>query len=102
MTELLTVTLNPALDMATATPRVVAEGKLRCAAPLTEPGGGGANVARALTTLGARPRAWIAVGGPTGREYRERFEAEGIAACWFEAPGDTRRTLGVTETETGG
>ena len=46
MTQLpiLTLTLNPALDMATEVHEIVPGHKLRCAEPLLDPGGGGLNV----------------------------------------------------------
>jgi 6-phosphofructokinase 2 len=45
MARIVTLTMNPALDIATATDRVVPEHKLRCEAPRYDPGGG-INVAR--------------------------------------------------------
>ncbi|GHK50818.1 hypothetical protein KPZU09_05540 [Klebsiella pneumoniae] len=49
MTKIYTLTLAPSLDSATQTPQIYPEGKLRCSAPVFEPGGGGINVARAVT-----------------------------------------------------
>ncbi|HKK34984.1 MAG TPA: 1-phosphofructokinase family hexose kinase [Paracoccaceae bacterium] len=101
MARIVTVTPNPALDMATSVDRVVPGDKLRCRAPRLDPGGGGANVARAIRLMGGEALAWIALGGGTGIDYRKLLEREGIEAAVFEAPGDTRRTLGVTDEETG-
>ncbi|MEM6742180.1 MAG: hexose kinase [Pseudomonadota bacterium] len=101
MTPVLTVTLNPALDMSTEAPRVAPNAKLRCAAPRLDPGGGGANVSRALARLGGEGRAFIAAGGATGREYRALLEAEGLAAVWFDPGVDLRRSLAVTEAASG-
>lgn len=55
MTKIYTLTLAPSLDSATQTPQIYPEGKLRCSAPVFEPGGGGINVARAITFLAAAP-----------------------------------------------
>lgn len=55
MTKIYTLTLAPSLDSATQTPQIYPEGKLRCSAPVFEPGGGGINVARAVTFLGGKP-----------------------------------------------
>ncbi|MEM1313736.1 MAG: hexose kinase [Pseudomonadota bacterium] len=101
MTPLLTVTLNPALDMAAETPSVAPNAKLRCTAPRLDPGGGGANVSRALARLGGRGRAFVAAGGPTGATYRELLEAEGLDAVWFDPGSDVRRSLSVTEAASG-
>ena len=54
MTKIYTLTLAPSLDSATQTPQIYPEGKLRCSAPVFEPGGGGINVARAVTFLGGK------------------------------------------------
>ena len=52
MSQIVTLTLTPSLDSATSTPKIYPEGKLRCQTPIFEPGGGGINVARAITHLG--------------------------------------------------
>ena len=49
MSRILTVTLNPALDLATEVETVTPDVKLRCTAARADPGGGGLNVARAIT-----------------------------------------------------
>ncbi|WP_259959762.1 hypothetical protein [Leisingera caerulea] len=41
MSRILTITLNPAVDLATSIERVVAGPKLYCKAPRVDPGGGG-------------------------------------------------------------
>ena len=41
---ILTLTLNPALDMATEVAEIIPGQKLRCSDPLLDPGGGGLNV----------------------------------------------------------
>nr|VUD29201.1 6-phosphofructokinase class II [Raoultella sp. NCTC 9187] len=56
MTKIYTLTLAPSLDSATQTPQIYPEGKLRCSAPVFEPGGGGINVAAQLPFSAATPR----------------------------------------------
>lgn len=51
MPDVLTVTLNPALDVSTAAERIIDTRKLRCDAALRHPGGSGINVARVITRL---------------------------------------------------
>ncbi|MBR9842948.1 MAG: 1-phosphofructokinase family hexose kinase, partial [Rhodobacteraceae bacterium] len=70
MQDILTITLNPAVDMSTAVDHVEAGPKLRCDRPAIDPGGGGINVSRAIRTLGGQTRALVAVGGPTGKKLR--------------------------------
>jgi hypothetical protein len=59
MRDILTVTLNPALDFATSVDSVVPGVKLRCAAARTDPGGGGINVSRAIALLGGTSRCLV-------------------------------------------
>lgn len=99
--NILTITLNPALDLSTATPRLEAGPKLRCAAPYFDPGGGGVNVARVIAELGGKGTAWVAVGGSLGRVYRELLQAGEIRFRFMEAPGMTRLSINVTEDDTG-
>lgn len=66
MASIYTLTLSPSLDSATITPQIYPEGKLRCSAPVFEPGGGGINVARAITHLGGKATAIFPAGGATG------------------------------------
>jgi len=98
---ILTITLNPALDLETETPRLVPGRKLRCAAPRRDPGGGGINVARGIAILGGQADAAIALAGPVGQGLVQRLEKQGIRVHHLPAPGETRQNLSVIETETG-
>ena len=60
---IVTLTLNPAVDLSGETERVVPEHKLRCKNERHDPGGGGINVARVLRRLGADPLAVFFVDG---------------------------------------
>lgn len=67
MANLVTVTLNPALDVSTSVPRVEPTHKLRCTELRRDPGGGGINVARVVRRLGLDVLALYTVGGPIGQ-----------------------------------
>ena len=54
MKDILTITLNPALDLSSQTGHVEAGPKLRCVHPDEDAGGGGINVARAADHHGQR------------------------------------------------
>lgn len=99
MREILTITLNPALDLAANVPQVRARPKLRTGPVRTDPGGGGINVSRAIANLGGHSRAFVALGGPTGSELRTRLEAEGITLIEHPAPGATRQSLTITDDQ---
>lgn len=94
---ILTVTLNPALDLSTTTPHVKAAGKLRCAAPVLDAGGGGINVARAIGILGGHAQAFVALGGFTGAKFETLLEEEPLTPVVFPIPGDTRQSVAVME-----
>lgn len=101
MPNILTVTLNPALDFSTVTETVVAGPKLRCAPPRVDPGGGGVNVSRAIRILGGKSLAILALGGTTGQRLGDLLVREGITTCRFELEAETRSSLAVTDMQTG-
>lgn len=99
--QILTLTLNPAVDISTATARVESTRKLRCGASRVDPGGGGVNVARVIQRLGGRSVALFTAGGPTGEAYRRLVEAERIPSLVVPIAGSTRQNFTVDETSTG-
>jgi len=98
---IITLTMNPALDVATSTERIAAERKLRCTPPRIDPGGGGVNVVRAIHNLGGDAVAVLPLGGPTGEEYREHLRGSGISWRGVSIAGSTRESITVDETSTG-
>ncbi|MBU2994446.1 1-phosphofructokinase family hexose kinase [Octadecabacter sp. B2R22] len=100
MRDILTVTLNPALDLATSAPQVRPNEKLRCTQPDPDPGGGGLNVARAIHQLGGTARPFVALGGNTGDTVQQLLEKAGLDIIAYDAPGDTRQSLAVTDLST--
>lgn len=101
MTPILTITLNPALDLSTHVDHVVAGPKLRCSEPVVFPGGGGINVSRAIKILGGNSRAMVALGGSTGLRMADALAREGISFAPFPAAGETRQSLAVLDDGTG-
>lgn len=100
-TPIVTLTLNPALDVSTSVNEVRDGPKLRCAAPRFDPGGGGINVSRVIARLGGESTAFAALGGASGAHLAELLTPEGVPFLVLEAPGATRQSLSVTETATG-
>lgn len=100
-TPVLTLTLNPALDMATTVAKVVPDQKLRCAEPHLDPGGGGLNVARAIVALGGESLALVALGGLTGDRLAGLIRQDGVPFLALTAPGETRQSLTVTDASSG-
>lgn len=98
---ILTLTLNPALDMAAEVPRLIPGHKLRCGEPIYDPGGGGLNVSRAIRELGGESLALVALGGLTGDRLAGLIRAQGLTFLSILGPGETRESMTVVERETG-
>lgn len=109
---IVTLTVNPALDLSSSTDRIEPEHKLRCGPSVVEAGGGGVNVSRVIARLGGASTALVTVGGATGGAYRDLLAAE--AAALAALPGDgamstelipiagaTRQNITIDETTTG-
>lgn len=98
---IVTLTVNPALDVSTTTETVMPEHKMRCGPSRVDPGGGGVNVSRVIERLGGHSTAIYAVGGATGQAYRQLLEAEGIIGRAIGIGGSTRQNVTIDETSTG-
>jgi len=101
MAQIVTFTMNPALDIATATDRVVPAHKLRCEAPRYDPGGGGINVARAAHALGGKALAIFPAGGAAGEMIQHLLRQESVAHEAVVIAGFTRESLAVEERQSG-
>ncbi len=95
MVAIYTLTLAPSLDSATLTPQIYPEGKLRCTAPVFEPGGGGINVARAINHLGGKATAIFPAGGATGEHLTTLLADENVPTVSVDAKDWTRQNLHV-------
>lgn len=114
---ILTVTLNPAVDVATSVERLVESHKMRCTHAQRDPGGGGINVARVIQRLSSGSGgsgdsgdnrdnsgncvALYLAGGATGQMLRELLDAEHVSGVCIEIAGETRENFSVRETSTG-
>jgi 6-phosphofructokinase 2 len=98
---IVSITPNPSIDMSTAVDRVEPDRKLRCDEPRREPGGGGLNVARAITRLGGDSLALWARGGTTGGLLGELLDSEGISHRPIPITGFVRESFAVLERSSG-
>lgn len=73
-----TVTLNPCIDKFFAVKRVVPDRKLAAHDVRQDPGGGGINVARAITYLGGHAMALWSCGGLMGELLATLLDGDGI------------------------
>ena len=101
MTRILTITMNPSIDVSTSVERVIPGHKLRCGPSRRDPGGGGVNVARVLKRLEVDPVAFYTAGGERGHMLRGMLAREGIEGISLPISGDTREDFTVDETGTG-
>ena len=101
MAAIITLTLNPALDISTSVDVVAPTHKLRCGPATAEAGGGGVNVARVAGRLGADTLAVLPIGGATGQRLSSQLDAEAVPHLGVAFEGETRQSFTVNETSTG-
>jgi 6-phosphofructokinase 2 len=99
--RILSLTMNPSVDLATDTDTVVPTHKLRCTDTLHDAGGGGVNVARVLTRLGGRCVALCPTGGSSGQWLQRRMREEGLDSVFLPIADETRVSFTVHEHSTG-
>ncbi len=98
MKNILTITLNPAVDKSTTVENIKPEKKLRCSKPVYEPGGGGINVSRGLARLGVNTTALFTTGGPTGILLEKLLDAEKVIIKPVSVKGESRENFIVVDT----
>ncbi len=101
MPDIVTLTINPAVDIFVNVDRVEPTRKLRCSAPKRDPGGGGINVARVAHRLGANVAAIYPIGGAIGKLLQRLVEREGIASVVTPSHVETRENFTAYEKATG-
>jgi 6-phosphofructokinase 2 len=101
MTDILTITLNPAVDVSSTTPRLMPAHKMRCTQTHRYPGGGGINVSRVLHRLGADSLALYLAGGAMGQQLRKLVAQEKIASHSLPIRDETRESFSVLDASTG-
>ena len=101
MTQIVTFTPNPAVDVSTSVERIVPVSKLRCSPQRRDPGGGGINVARVVKRFGGDVMAIFLYGGATGRLLQQLVKREEIPTLASEIAEETREDFSVDEESTG-
>jgi 6-phosphofructokinase 2 len=99
--RIVTLTINPAVDMACSAAAVQPTHKIRTFNERLDPGGGGINVARVVHALGGDALALIMTGDVTGRLVEELLSDVGVP--WQAVPirGRTRISLNVHDQKSG-
>ena len=101
MTDIVTLTMNPAIDVSAAVDRIAPMHKLRCKSARRDPGGGGINVARVARRFGADVTAVYPIGGSVGNLLQRLVVAEGIRSVTVPIAEETREDFTVLEESTG-
>src|ERR1019366_7352370 len=101
MPSIVTLTMNPAVDLSTSVERLEPVRKLRCSEGRRDPGGGGINVARVVSRFGAEVTAVYPIGGSIGQLLKRMVDAEGVKSAAIPVLGDTREDFTVLDEATG-
>lgn len=97
---IVTITMNPAVDKSTSVNKLVPEKKMRCSELITEAGGGGINVSKALKELGAESLAIFPSGGINGKLIENYLQAFAIPYKTIPIEKETRENIVVRENDT--
>lgn len=98
---IVTLTMNPALDITTSTQVVRPTNKIRCGEARYDAGGGGINVARIAHALGASASAVFPAGGATGQVLTELVAGAGVPYHAVAIGEPTRESFTINENSTG-
>ena len=101
MTDIVTITPNPAVDLSTSVDKIIPVYKLRGTSQRRDPGGGGINVARVIKRLAGDVCAIYPVGGATGDLLHRLLDREGVPSRTFAIAEETREDFFVNEISTG-
>ncbi|KUI32764.1 1-phosphofructokinase family hexose kinase [Mycobacterium sp. GA-2829] len=99
--QLVTLTVNPALDITTDVDTVRPTDKMRCGPARYDPGGGGINVARVAHALGTRACAVFPAGGVTGGLLTELLDRAQVRFRRVPIAEPTRESFTVNESRSG-
>jgi 6-phosphofructokinase 2 len=98
--NIVTLTVNPAVDISTTVKRMVPFTKMRCTEAQRDPGGGGVNVARALKRLGTDATAIYPAGGAAGQTLAALIERESVRSIIIPTTNATREDITVFDETT--
>lgn len=99
--SIVTLTMNPALDITTNADVVRHTDKIRCDGAAYDAGGGGINVARFARVLGASVTAVYPAGGPTGAMVSDLVGQADVPVERVIIGAPTRESFTVNERSTG-
>jgi len=98
--DIVTLTVNPALDKSAHFKGLVPEQKIRCETPRYDAGGGGINVSKAIARLEGVSKAIFTSGGPSGKMLKELIGKEKIPFETIEIHSWTRESFVAVDDNT--
>ena len=98
--DIVTLTVNPAVDKSTHFAGLIAEQKIRCKDPLFDAGGGGINVSKAISRLRGSSLAVFTSGGPVGEMLKDLVTKEKIDFEAIETQAATRENFIAVDDNT--
>ena len=101
MKLIVTLTLNPSVDVQFEADDLVPVQKMRCEAPLQFPGGGGINVSRVIRALGGHSITVQTAGWLTGQFLEDMIEHHGLLTRTIPISGRTRMSATIFESSSG-
>ena len=99
MDPILTLTVNPTIDLGLEVDSLEPEGKNRARLRGVRAGGGGINVARAIVELGGEAIAIHTAGGHVGARLDRSLDEEGLAHVSVPMPFETREAVVLFEAD---
>lgn len=98
--DIVSLTVNSALDKSTHFSGLVPEQKIRCAAPRYDAGGGGINISKAIARLEGESLCVFTSGGPTGAMLETLLKQEAIAIQAIATQSWTRESFIAVDDNT--
>ena len=99
MAKILTLTLNPALDLTVQLDRLETGEVNRSQAMLTHAAGKGINVAQVLADLGHDLTVSGFLGADNQQSFTRLFERRGFVDAFIRVPGETRSNIKLAEAD---
>lgn len=99
MNLVLTLTLNPAVDVSIATESIAYDDRVYITAESAQPAGKGINAANVLHRYGAQVEAISTFGGELGSRFANLLAESQLPVTLIPVRGETRRNIAITDSE---
>ncbi len=97
MANIITITFSPSIDKSATVNELIPTKKLKCDNANAQPGGGGINVARVLSKLGADVLAIFPSGGYTGAYFNTLLTTENVPFVSVPAQNQTKENFVILD-----